>query len=164
MQGLQYVLLYLLLSGTSVLFQPRQSAAPQNSGTPTASQQTDRDGQHDFDFSFGNWKTHIKRLQHPLSGSATWMDYEGTSVVRKIWNGHAGLGETQADGPAGHLEAMSLRLYAPDAHQWNLTYASGQGGTLSATSSGKLETDAASFSILSHSMGGTFWFDRSGRI
>ena len=24
-----------------------------------------RDGQHDFDFNLGTWKTHIRRLQHP---------------------------------------------------------------------------------------------------
>jgi hypothetical protein len=103
------------------------------------------DGQHDFDFSFGTWKTHIKRLQHPLSGSTTWMEYEGTSVVRKIWNGRAGLGESEADGPAGHLEALSLRLYAPEAHQWNLAYASSQVGILSVASSGEFKNGRGEF-------------------
>lgn len=32
----------------------------------------DASGAHDFDFEIGNWKTHIKRLQHPLTGSTTW--------------------------------------------------------------------------------------------
>jgi hypothetical protein len=30
---------------------------------------TARDGQHDFDFEIGTWKTHLSRLQHPLTGS-----------------------------------------------------------------------------------------------
>ena len=89
-----------------------------------------RDGAHDFDFSLGTWKTHISRRLHPLSGSTTWVDFEGTSIVREIWNGRASLGETEADGPAGHLEALSMRLYNPQAHQWSLTYAS-KGGTTS---------------------------------
>jgi hypothetical protein len=93
-----------------------------------------RDGQHDFDFSFGTWKTHISRRLHPLTGSTTWADYQGTSVVSKIWNGRGGLGETEADGPAGHLQALSLRLYNPQAHQWSLTYAS-RGGTTSVPTS-----------------------------
>jgi hypothetical protein len=114
-----------------------ETSLPHNAAEP--------DAQHDFDFSFGSWKTHIKRLQHPLSGSSTWMEYEGTSVVRKIWNGRGGLGETEADGPAGHLEALSLRLYNPEARQWNLTYANGQGGALSVASSGEFKNGRGEF-------------------
>ena len=44
-----------------------------------------RDGQHDFNFEFGTWKTHLRRLQHPLTGSNTWIEYDGTTVVRKLW-------------------------------------------------------------------------------
>ena len=47
----------------------------------------------------------------PLSGSNTWVEYEGTSVVRKVWNGHANLIELEVDGPAGHIEGLNLRLY-----------------------------------------------------
>jgi hypothetical protein len=43
-----------------------------------------RDGQHDFDFEFGAWKTRLSRLDRPLTGSRRWLDYEGTSVVRKV--------------------------------------------------------------------------------
>ena len=95
-----------------------------------------RNGQQDFDFSFGIWKTHISRRLHPLTGSNVWADYEGTSVVSKIWNGRGGLGQTEAEGPAGHLEALSLRLYNPQAHQWSLTYASTGGTTSIPTSLG----------------------------
>jgi hypothetical protein len=89
-----------------------------------------KDGQHDFDFSIGVWQTHISRRLHPLSGSGEWADYVGSSIVRPIWQGRASLGETEADGPAGHLQALSLRLYNPESHQWNLYYAS-SGGTTS---------------------------------
>jgi hypothetical protein len=40
-----------------------------------------RDGQHDFDFEIGTWKTHLSRLLHPLTGSKTWVEYNGTTVV-----------------------------------------------------------------------------------
>jgi hypothetical protein len=89
-----------------------------------------RDGEHDFDFSIGTWQTHISRRLHPLSGSDEWADYVGSSIVRPIWSGGGSFGETEASGPAGHLEALSLRLYNPTAHQWNLYYAS-SGGTTS---------------------------------
>ncbi len=41
-----------------------------------------RDGQRDFDFNIGIWNTHIKRLTHPLSGSAEWTELNGTVTVR----------------------------------------------------------------------------------
>jgi BNR/Asp-box repeat len=91
---------------------------------------TERSGQHDFDFSFGHWKTHVKRLEHPLSGSTAWAEYDGTSVVHKIWNGRANLSEGELDGPGGHIEGLALRLYDPQAHEWDLNYAIATDGTL----------------------------------
>jgi hypothetical protein len=72
-----------------------------------------RDGRHDFDFDIGTWKTHLSRRLHPLTGSTAWIELDGTTVVRKVWNGRANLAELEADGPGGHLEALSLRLYNP---------------------------------------------------
>ena len=88
------------------------------------------DGAHDFDFNFGVWKTHITRLQHPLTGSNSWVDYDGTSDVSKIWNGRASLFELEATGPAGHIEGVGLRLYDPKSHQWSLNWASSRDGVI----------------------------------
>lgn len=90
-----------------------------------------RDGQHDFDFNIGTWRTHITRLQHPLSGSTAWINLEGTVTVRKVWDGRAQLEEIQADGPNGHWEGLTLLLYNPQAHQWSQTFANSRLGTLS---------------------------------
>jgi hypothetical protein len=89
-----------------------------------------RDGQHDFDFSIGSWKTHITRLQKPLSGSTTWIKMEGTKTEHKIWNGRGHLEEIEADGPTGRMEGLTLFLYNPKAHQWSQTFASSRDGTL----------------------------------
>jgi hypothetical protein len=88
------------------------------------------DGQHDFDFEIGAWKTHLSRLDHPLTASTEWLDYEGTSVVRKVWDGRANLGELEVDGPAGHIEGLTLRLYDAHARQWNISWANGHEGFL----------------------------------
>jgi hypothetical protein len=87
-------------------------------------------GEHDFDFEIGSWKTHISRLLHPLSGSTTWVEYDGTSVVRRIWNGKANLLELEVSGPNGHIEALSLRLYNPSARQWSLNFSNASVGVL----------------------------------
>ena len=89
-----------------------------------------RDGQRDFDFDFGTWKTHSSRLLHPLTGSTTWVDMDGMTIVKKIWGGRANLAEFKADGPAGHIELLSLRWYNPTAHQWSLDFATPNVGTL----------------------------------
>jgi hypothetical protein len=91
-----------------------------------------RDGRADFDFEIGLWKTHLRRLAKPFIGSTTWMDYDGISRVRKVWNGRANLLELDVTGPNGHIEALSLRLYNPDSHQWSLNFASSSSGEISA--------------------------------
>src|ERR1700692_811143 len=103
-------------------------AAIATSGAGGPASKTLRDGQHDFDFEIGAWKTHLRRLLHPMTGSTTWVEYDGTSVVRKVWNGRANLVELEADGPAGHFEGLNLRLYNPESLQWSLNFAGRSGG------------------------------------
>ena len=104
-----------------------------------------RDGQHDFDFEIGAWKTHLRRLVHPLTASTTWVDYEGTSIVRKVWNGRANLVELEVDGPGGHIEGLSLRLYDPQSHQWSLNFANSKGGTLGVPTVGEFKNGRGEF-------------------
>jgi hypothetical protein len=139
--NLNHVRICLLLGQLGWIFFPGASFSQALPVGGVRTQASVRDGQHDFDFSIGTWKTHIRRLQHPLTGSMTWVEYDGISAVRPVWNGRGSLGETEADGPAGHLEALSLRLYNPRAHQWNLTYASGQSGVLSVPTIGEFNSD-----------------------
>ena len=89
-----------------------------------------RDGQHDFDFEIGTWRTRLSLLRSPLTGSTDWAEYEGTSVVRKVWDGRANLVELEAEGPSGRIEGLSLRLYNPRARQWSLNFANSRAGTL----------------------------------
>lgn len=89
-----------------------------------------RDGQHDFDFEMGNWTTHLSRLEKPLTGSTKWIEFDGTIVGRPIWNGKANLDEFEADGPSGHIQGLTLRLYNPESHQWSLYWANSKNGTL----------------------------------
>src|SRR5574341_1771772 len=104
-----------------------------------------RDGQHDFDFEIGTWKTELKRLKQPLSGSTEWVEYKGTTVVRKVWDGKANLVELVADGSAGHFEGLSLRLYNPEAHQWSLNFANIRTGTLATPAIGEFKNGRGEF-------------------
>ena len=88
------------------------------------------DGRHDFDFEFGDWTMHLKRLVKPLSGSTEWVEYDGSSVVHKVWGGAANRGELAISGPAGRIQGLSLRVYNPASNQWGLSFASARGGAL----------------------------------
>src|SRR5579862_2567229 len=94
------ILACALLCGLTALY-PARVFAQNSDASKTAPQQTLRDGQHDFDFYFGTWKQHLKRLDHPLTGSNKWIEYDGTVVVRKVWDGRANLNEFEAEGPSG---------------------------------------------------------------
>ena len=108
-------------------------------------QTSQRDGQHDFDFEIGTWKTHLRRLQRPLSKSTTWVEYDGTTVVTKVLDGRANLVELKVDGPAGRLEGLSLRLYNPQSHQWSLNYANIKDGSLTTPSVGQFKDGRGEF-------------------
>jgi len=86
---------------------------------------------NDFDFEIGTWRTHLTRRLRPLTGSSTWVALEGTSVIRKVWNGHANLVELDVSGPSGRIEGLSLRLFDPTTQRWSLNYANSANGTLS---------------------------------
>ena len=113
--------------------------------TPSSRSGAPRDGSHDFDFEIGKWNTHLRRLVKPLTGSPTWVEYDGTTVVSKVWNGKANLVELDVTGPAGHIEALSLRLYNPESHQWSLNFANSAGGTMAIPTIGEFKNGRGEF-------------------
>lgn len=135
---------HVLLLGLGVAAQGAQQT-PSTAQTSAPHTSTARDGQHDFDFEIGTWKTHLKRLLHPLTGSTTWVEYDGTTAVRKVWNGRANLVELEVTGPTGHLEGLSLRLYNPQSHQWSLNFSNSSGGTLSQPTVGEFKDGRGEF-------------------
>jgi hypothetical protein len=145
MRVLDRVLACFLLSALMVALHPGWLPAQTKASGSEAHKRDVRDGQHDFDFDIGRWKTHLKRLQHPLSGSTTWVEYEGTTVVSKVWNGRANLVELEVEGEAGHLEALSLRLYNPQSGQWSLNFANSISGAISQPTIGEFKNGRGEF-------------------
>jgi hypothetical protein len=137
----QIGLFFLSFALAYFAYGPSQTA---RTSSESAAQQ-ERDGQHDCDFNLGTWKTHIKRLQHPLTGSTTWVELNGNVVVRKVWDGRAQLEEVEADGPAGHFEDLALFLYNPQSRQWSMTFANSEVGTLSVSMVGEFKDGRGEF-------------------
>jgi hypothetical protein len=111
----------------------------------TAAPAAERDGQHDFDFHLGSWKTNISHLQHPLTGSTTWIKCEGTLKAHKVWDGRAQFEELEADCPAGHMEDLLLFLYNPQSHQWSLNAAAVNDGVIGRPMFGEFKNGRGEF-------------------
>ena len=102
MNGLKTARTCFVLFSLAVVLATPQGFARQNSAASTTGvQSADRDGQHDFDPLLGSWKFHIKKLMHPLTGSTTWVEFDGTGVCYKLWDGRS-----QLD---------TIEVYSPDA-------------------------------------------------
>ena len=76
------------------------------------------DGRHDFDFAFGRWHCHNRKIVNVLDLSCEeWEEYDGIIEMRPIMGG---LGNVDTFVPAGlpgdkHYEAATLRMYDPQA-------------------------------------------------
>lgn len=142
MKIIKHLRIYILLLSFAAVLQPVNAYA-QSSDIKQIS--GEKDGQHDFDFQLGTWKTHVKRLRKPLTGSTDWVEYDGISVVRKVWDGRASLIELKVDGPAGSIEGLGLRLYNPETHLWSINWANGSDGVLQLPMSGKFKNGRGEF-------------------
>jgi hypothetical protein len=113
---------------------------------PTAANTVElRDGSHDFDFNFGTWNTHIRRVLNPLTGGTDFTEMNGTVTVRKIWGGRAQLEEIKADGPKSHLEGLTLFLYNPTAHQWSQIFANSRVAMMGSPAIGEFKNGRGEF-------------------
>jgi hypothetical protein len=104
-----------------------------------------RDGSHDFDFEIGSWKTHLRLLRHPLSGSHDWVECDGTTNVTGLLDGRANVAELRVSCPAGRIEGISLRLYEPAAHRWTLNYTNIRDGQLTSPVTGSFRDGRGTF-------------------
>lgn len=133
MNAIKGIRVLLMVGSLVIMLQPIRGFAQQNSGTSKTDVQQNsaqRDGSRDFDFELGSWKIHLKRLVNPLTASKEWVEFDGTSVTRKVWGGKSQLEEFETEGPSGHIEGLTLRLYNPQTHQWSLYWANSRNGAM----------------------------------
>ena len=139
--------IYVMVCSLAVVSASLQSFAQQNpAASTTGVQNTDRDGQHDFDPLIGSWKFHLKKLMHPLTGSTDWVEFEGTGVCYKIWDGRAQYDTVELDSPdVGHIEGLTVRLYNPQSHQWRLYWANSKIGVMDPPQIGEFKNGRGEF-------------------
>jgi len=143
----KHVQTQLLVCFLAVTLQALPGSAQNPDAAKTGSQQavSERDGQHDFDPLIGKWKYHLKRRLNPLTGSNTWVELDGTGVCYKIWDGRAQLDTIEVDGPTGHIEGLTLRMYNPQSHQWRLYWANSKNGIMDPPQIGEFKNGRGEF-------------------
>jgi hypothetical protein len=86
---------------------------------------------HDFDFLFGSWTVHNRKMKAPLSGAQEWVEFAATNVARPVWGGAGNIDEYSApDSPLGPINGMTVRLYDEQSKQWAIYWGSKKTGRL----------------------------------
>jgi hypothetical protein len=124
--GKRFLAICLLLVVTATV---ASSSALATSGPPT--KLVAADGQDDFDWEIGTWRTSVQLLADPLSPTEDeWLQFDGTSVVKPLMDGRANVVELRISGPAGQINGLNLRLYEPAPQRWSSTFVNMRDGML----------------------------------
>ncbi len=103
-----------------------------------------RDGAHDFDFLFGQWRIDNQRLQQRLVGCADWEQFEAIGECAPILGGIGNMDSFESDW-GGDFRGMTLRLFDLKSRQWSLYWASNRSGVLEAPVVGAFQNGIGRF-------------------
>lgn len=79
-----------------------------------------RDGSHDFDFLYGTWLMHNRRLKPPLDTSRDWAKFDSTDEARALPGGLGNEDFYRSSYPKTGFVGMTLRLYDRKTGLWKL--------------------------------------------
>lgn len=79
---------------------------------------TDSSGISDFDFLFGSWRVHHRRLKERLTDCTEWVAFEGTCVSRPLMGGQGNVEDNVLHLPEGTYQAIGLRAFDPRSCTW----------------------------------------------
>ena len=104
----------------------------ENFASPTSSH-------NDFDFLFGKWKVHNRRLKTRLNNSTEWIEFDAVAECRKILNGFGNIDSFQTVLDGKPYEGMALRLFNPKTRLWSIYWANADTAVLDVPQVGSFE-------------------------
>jgi hypothetical protein len=95
-------------------------------------------GAHDFDFLYGQWTVHNRRLKQRLANSHEWVEFEAQDSFQALPGG-LGSAEDYRTQYWPDFTAIGLHLYDPLKKQWNLYWGDNRNapGTVQLLASGE---------------------------
>jgi len=96
--------------------------AQSSSGLGQEMSHADREppGLHDFDFLFGRWQVHHRKLKHRLVNSHEWIEFEGTLFCQPLMGGYANVDDTVFEVPGGTYRGVATRSFDAKTGQWSI--------------------------------------------
>jgi hypothetical protein len=79
-----------------------------------------RDGSHDFDFVYGTWRMHNRRLEPPLLSSHDWAKFDSTDEARPLPGGLGDVDFYRSSYPVKGFVGMTVRLYDRSSGLWRI--------------------------------------------
>jgi len=103
-------------------------AAPEISSaqaSPAAAQKVSQEenavtGVHDFDFLFGHWQVHHRKLKKRLANNHEWVEFEGTLFSQPLMGGHANVDDDVFEVPGGAYRGVAPRSFDAKSGQWSI--------------------------------------------
>ncbi|MFD1796246.1 DUF1579 domain-containing protein [Paracoccus aurantiacus] len=78
----------------------------------------------DFDFEFGQWRVHHRRLKERLVGCDDWDEFAGTSETRPVLGGNGNIEDNLLEFPSGPYRAVAIRAFDPTNRNWAIWWLS----------------------------------------
>ncbi len=99
----------------------------------------------EFDFLYGAWKVHNRRLRQRLARCQEWEEFDATSTARQLLRGAGNEDEFVTDF-AGGFTGMSFRFLNAQTKQWSIYWADSRHGTLEPPVTGGFDGSVGIFS------------------
>lgn len=123
---------------------PHAASGPVGAAPATGDRPLDNDGRHDFDFYFGRWRVHNRRLRQRLVGGNEWDEFEAIDECRPVLDGIGSVDHYRTDWNGG-ITGFALRLYRPLTRDWHVYWASARDGVLEEPLVGRFRDGVGTF-------------------
>jgi hypothetical protein len=81
---------------------------------------------HDFDFFFGEWRVHHRRLKARLANCNDWEEFVGTCRTQPLLDGCGNLDDNTLELPGDTYRAVTLRAFDPRTGTWAIWWLDGR--------------------------------------